>query len=240
MTSLLLIIIIVVAIGGVAVIGPLITRRLSIKVNLYIILGFLAALTVLSVICVLIPSSALKTPVDPEKVAHYFDGGEAIIGEGIHAGNFDAPEGFIKTESSFDIQAGNVTIFREAQLTFVYVGIKGVDAPDNGNNKIDIFNYSSGNVSYNGLNYNVDIDPPKCVFENGAYPKLSFMSNEKKSVDFYQFDDRYAMPQFFGTVMSSGGMGVTTCQINIVLLPPGVTYSGDGAVPLSCLGTPNL
>lgn len=221
-----------VMIAAVVAIGPFITRRLGIKTNLVLIGGYLALLITLSVICIFIPSSALKATIDREKASQSLDSGNSIISAGISAGSFDAPEDFTKTETSFEATSDRIHITGAADLfDEVYVGTKGVDIPDNGTNKIEVYTYVFGDVSFNGTYYPAQIDAPTVILDHANH--LYINAAAEKSVDLYQFDDLYAVHQFSGTDYSSGGGNASSSTLVIVLLPSGVTAEGSGYQPLS-------
>lgn len=233
MSSVFLIMAVIIIIVAIVVLGPLITRRLSIKVNLFIIGGYLAVLFMLTVVCLLIPPSALKTPLQSETVSQY-NLDYNVFTSNLKAGNFYVPEGYTKTENAYKPQTDSVAISADI-FGMAYVGIKGVDVPDNGNGKIDVYSYVSGNVIFGNSYYEVQPDHPEIYFEDGVYPKLDIgYKVGKQTLKFYRFDDRYTVQQFSDADFSWGG-GSYISQILIVLLPPDVEYSGTNTEPLSSL-----
>lgn len=230
MASLLLIIITIIIIVAVIVLGPLVTRMLNVKINILLIGGYFTVLVVLLVICLLIPSSALKSPANPGQAAEYLENDHTLSAR-IKAGNFDAPEGCTQNTDTLDASSGSITVSTASDLLgMVFVGTKGVDAPDNGNQKIDVYSYVSSHVIFNDTYYDTQIDPPIISL---AHNILAINAADKKRVDFYQFSDGYAIQQFSGVDGSHWGGGSVTFLTVVVLLPPGVTATGSGYQPLS-------
>lgn len=223
-------------IAAVVAIGPLITRRLRTKTNLLLVGGYLTLLVVLSVICIFIPASALVANIDPALTTDNIPSDQSIAAE-INTGSFDAPEGFTKTETSFDTASDRIRITGSGDLLGgVYVGTKGVDVRDNGTNKIDVYSYVSGDVRFNGTCYPVQIDAPEVILDQTNH--LFINPAAKKLVDLYQFDDLFTVQRFSGTDYSSSSGSSSSCLVVIVLLPPGVTAELSGTLPLSSLLQP--
>lgn len=218
---------------AIIVISLLVARKLSLKINLYIICGYVCVLAALTVICFCIPSSALKTDIGPARNVDFYQSANDL-GARLSSGNFDAPEGFTKTETSFDLQTNNITISSSNFLTVL--AIKGVDVPDNGDNKINVYSYTP-HMRYNNLYYTVPIEPTKFIFSKGVYPTLNINFHEQNQVDFYRFDTTYALPQFIGTDISTVSAQMNAYQIVVVVIPSGISYSTSGTMPISELIT---
>lgn len=72
MDAPVLLVIKLVSLIAVIVIGLLIVQKRRLKVNLFIIGGYVAVLAILTVICYSIPASALKTAIGPARnIAFY-------------------------------------------------------------------------------------------------------------------------------------------------------------------------
>ena len=230
--SNLLILALIGVIAGL-VVGLFVRRGLSIKVNFILVGCYLALLAVLTGLCYVIPSSRLVAAADPEKAVRNFNNGESAIRQSVIDGNFDAPEDFYKEEYSFDLPAGDITIYADPQLfNTVYVGTKGVDAPDNGRATIDIYSYIGGTATLNGNYYNIlTNDHPAITLANKT---LTIRPVTDIRLDFHKFDDKDAAPYFFENwKLDFYFSGTSGFQCVIVLLPPGVSYTGEKAEPLS-------
>ncbi len=234
--------IILAGITGIAglIFGLFVRRGLSIKVNFILIGCYLALLAVLTGLCYIIPSSRLVAAADPEKAWRNFNNGESAIKQSIIDGSFDPPEDFYKAEYSFDLPGDDIRITADPQLfNTIYVGTKGADAPDNGRKTIDIYSYIGGNATFNGEYYNIlTNDHPVIKLINKT---LTIRPVTDIRLDFHRFDDKDAVPFFFEDwnpdYYFSGTSGF---QCVIVLLPPGVSYTGDRAEPLSAFLSPGV
>jgi hypothetical protein len=238
MSALLLIIIVftIIATIAIAAVGPFITRRLSLKANLSVICSYLVLLLAFSVISCAIPSSALMEAIDPIQSVEYFETGGTVIASGIREGTFEAPAGFVKTEASFDVPSEHVVISRAEDVSSViYVGTKGVDAPDNGTDAIDVYSYVTGYINIADDDYTIQADPPTAELTDGV---LTILPAKQRSLQLISFNDRMMVPQFFDSVQNIHGGGSFGYLAVVVLLPPGVTYSGSGTEPLSALLSP--
>ena len=230
MASLLLILIAVITIIAVAAVGPLITRRLSLRVNLAIAGGYLAVMLLSSVICAIIPASALRSTLDPVKASESFENAGRNIGVALQAGSLEAPEGIDMSVLSFDAPASVVLPEAEAFQGVVYVGIKGEDVPDDGRLTVDVRSYTCGFVVFNDTYYAIPVDPPSVILEDGV---LTVTAAPEKTVNLVRFNDRSTVPQFFDTDASAYGGGTYAFQLVVVLLPPGTACTGGE--PLSAL-----
>ena len=236
MSVILLLLIVVIGIIAVAAVGPLFARRMSVRVNLIIAGGYLAVLLLLSAVCTLIPASALKAELEPVTTSGIFNDAARTVGAVINAGSFDAPEGITQAHDTLSAPLGAVELSVAPNLSgAVYIGTKGTDVPDDGRNTIDVYGYACGHVVFSDTYYDIPVEPPSAALENGT---LSVNPAEEKTVDLFRFDDRNTLPQFLGTDGAAYGGGTYALQLVVVLLPPGVGYSGDGALPLSELTKP--
>jgi hypothetical protein len=219
---------------AIVLIGPLITRRFSIRANFAIIGVYLAILIALSAACALISPSALKTPAGADMAEGPPPLGQELLSD-IGRGDFDAPDGFTKFENSFDVTGDSISISAHIYGA-VYVGTKGKDAPDNGNGKIDVYSYAAGTVRINGTNYVEPMESPDYTYQNSAGPALEItQKEEKKQVDLYRFDDAALIRQLSGDSVSTGSGSSSASLAVVVLLPPGVSYTGNGTEPFSAL-----
>lgn len=223
-----------VIIGAVAGL-PFFSRRLSLRANVVIILGYLSILVILSLSSFAIPPWALQQPVDPDISLTGFQNSDTVIADGIRNGTFEAPEGCLKTVNAFDISIDSIAVSHHDGLPgLVYVGTKGVDAPDNGNGKIDVLTYVDGYVYFNGNYYDYSIEPPAVSIDNSDF----YISGiEKKTLHLIQFNDRTILPQFFDEAETSHSFGAHSYLIVVILLPPGIDATGD-ITPLAELGQP--
>jgi hypothetical protein len=222
------------------VLGLLIRRGLSVKINFIVIGCYLALLAILAGLCFIIPSGRLVAAADSEKTLRNFSNGESAIRQSIRDGSFDAPEDFYKEAYSFGGPAGDISIYADPQLyNTVYVGTKGVDAPDNGSAAIDVYSYIGGTANLSGNYYNILTNDHPLIGLQGK--SLSITPAGEIRLDFYRFDDRDAVPYFFANgptdYFFSGTRGF---QCVIVLLPPGVSYTGDNTEPLSAFMKPGV
>jgi hypothetical protein len=239
MSALLLIIIVftIIATIAIAAVGPFITRRLSLKANLSVICSYLALLLAFLAISCAIPSSALLAAIDPIQIRPFFENSDMVIAAGIREGAFEAPDGFVKTEASFDAPPEHVVISGAGnELGTVYVGTKGVDAPDNGKNTVDVYSYVKGYINFADDHYAIQVDPPTAQLTGNA---LSIQPAKQRSLQLISFNDRMTVPQFFHSVQNIHGGGSYGFLAVVVLLPPGVTYSGGGTEPISALLSPS-
>lgn len=225
------IILLAVIIAVVAAVSP-IMRRLSLRANAMIILGYLSVLIVLSLFIYAIPDAALKTPVDPDFIVN-FEHTEQVVAAGIRDGSFDVPEDCLKAVSTFVLTSSDIKIASDKSLPgLVYVGTKGIDTPDDGSGKIDVYSYSEAYVSLGNGIYDAPMLPPSVSFDNAV---LSISNVEQKTNEFIVFNDKNTLPQFFDSKPDFNGGGIHSYLAVVVLLPPGVSYSGSSAEPLSAL-----
>jgi hypothetical protein len=226
--AFLIIVIIIIGIIGLA---PFAVKRLSAKLNFRIIGGYLAVLIVLSLVCLLLPGGVLVKGADTSQEAGNPD---ANAYQRITAGDFDAPDGFTKTEKDFDPLGGSVRVTCGENLEgMVFVGTKGVDVPDNGDGKIDVYSYSSATVNFGNMYFVPEIGAPDLAYSGG---NLTVSAASQKEKDFYQFDDGYALGQFFSGQRSLNSGSIVIKEI-FVLLPRGMTASGTGFVTVASLKT---
>ncbi len=210
------------------------SRGLSIKVNFIIAGCYLAVLVILTAVCYVLPAGPLIPAADPEKAMQTIEDGDAALRQSIRDGSFDAPESFDKTISSFDFTGSHIDIQADSMLYIyksVYVGTKGVDAPDNGSTTIDVYSYLGGYGVLRGQYYNFltsehpIVELPRQTLYLKQPPRLE--------LEFYKFDDKDAVPFFFQGDQPDYNFSRSGFQCVIVMLPPGVTYTGDGTEPLS-------
>jgi hypothetical protein len=231
MSSLLFILIVVLLVIAVAVFGPRFLRALGIKLSLIIIGAYLSVLVILTVITLLISPSALRQPAAPALDANRL--GEALSFS-LPSGNYDAPEGYTSTANSYQLSADSITVSGQIYGE-IYIGVKGTDVPDDGSGQVDVISYAAGSMSFDGADYPVPINLPVCDYIDGALTISP--APEKGTVTICRFDDARTVTPFLGSDYSSGYGSASELAV-VVLLPPGVTCTGDGTQPLSALLKP--
>lgn len=218
-TSILMLInlaiLVLIGVGITRLLGKL-TVRLGVKLNICMIGCYLALLVMLSVVCFFLPSNHLQT-LTSSHTAYGTDLLQTILDN-----NFGDIEGCLRAEYAFSPQSNSVSIQLEDNIPQnVYVGTKGVDAPDNGDGNIDVYSYSYATAEMDKIpRFDVPIEPLLVSFNQD---NLTVKNPENKAVRYYCFDDQIlSAGQFFNTTLSSSG-GSSCCQIVAILLPPGVT-----------------
>ena len=237
MTTLIMLVllagVLILIIVAVTFIGPGITRRLNVRLSLYIAGGYVALLLLLSVVCWAIPSAALKPEMRADEVAHFQ--GSGTFDTNLKAGIFDAPDGIARADRSFATVSDHITIVRPDNTPGqIYVGMKGAGIPDNGSRMIDVYIYTAGYMNYKGMNFAAPPTVPDVTLdESRLFVKLS----AGRVVNLYEFNDQYTIPQFTGVDTTSSSWGSSAMLAIVVLVPPGVTVESSGCVTLPVSGS---
>lgn len=200
--------------------------RLSVKRNIFIISGYLVLLIMLSVACFLLPSNQLLTTTEASIDDSY---GVLQMYPAILKNDFGNIEGCTRAEYNFAPQGNSVTIKSDSDLSWcTYVGTKGVDAPDNGDGKIDVYSYSYASVVIdNSTSFDIPVDPLLFSFNQD---NLILTYGENRKLDYACFSDRLSTAGQFFDADSSSDSRPTSSQIVIILLPPGVTCTNNADV----------
>jgi hypothetical protein len=204
------------------ILSPVIVRSMSVKINFYIIGGYLAILLVLSLVVPLLPSGKLiKVTNAPQTNVSNFTTNNVY--KQIQKGNFSAPAGYRAKVDTFAVKSGTITITPVNDLLGqVYVATKGIDIPDNGDGKIDVYSYGTAYIGNTNFAPNLDLLTVKYSENN-----LTIANTEQKSVQFCKFYDGYAVGQFFNANLTMSSGAIINGPV-IVLLPSGVKVSGEG------------
>lgn len=207
-------------IAAFAIVFPRITKGLSARLNLLIACGYLVLLIGLSAVCLMIPASSLvwaETPTISDGYVHY----DNAVWSNLFSGNFSAPDGLTQTVTSLKPQSKTIAVKGLSNFYNVWVGRKGVNAPDNHNGKIDIYRYSEAPISY--ANYKYHPKPPllKYTYKGSL---LEFRAVPQSNYVVYSFDDRLSAEQFY--TESNSLYYINSYELVVVLLPKGVKISG--------------
>lgn len=206
-----------------------IARHLNMKLNFCIIFGYLALLIVLSLICPLLPSSALVKSEESSQITQYGESTNTLY-KRLFAGNLDAPSGFAKAVSRFTPKGRTLNLKTDINGISVCVGTKGVDIPDNHDGKIDVYYYGWANTDFGDISITIKMQAPKI-----SYSGNTITTKERKlTVNKYFFQDSYSAQQFLCKKGDEFGnsSGSSVEQI-FVLLPRGVIAIGNNWSKLS-------
>lgn len=225
MTNFLSFILLIILIVAIVVVAPFIAKHLHIKVNLFIVCGYLTLLVAFSIISLLLPGGALiKAGKGVQPAGIGYTGDLNIFYKRISAGNFDAPSGYIKAVKSFTPNGKTIFLKNSISTFVIYVGTKGIDAPDNHNGKIDVYYYGGAYVSFNGTNLTPKVQTPLISYDGKT---LAIKNVGQITLNYYSFDDRYTARQFLSQSNDDGDSISSNCiEQVVVLLPRGVTISG--------------
>jgi hypothetical protein len=229
MAILLIFAIIIIAVMAFRFLVPLIGRLLSIKLNFKVVSAYVCILILFSLIPLFLPrGNLLKTSPAQIMLPSGFSYTHQIY-KNIQNGDFSAPSdleliynhSYAADYHSFTLNNNNVGI---------YIGTKGVDAPDNHDGKIDVYYYSlSLKIA------NIDFaakDAPVISFNKQAFN----INQPHFTADFYSFDDgRLAWRTENSTQQILAQTTCVTFYALVILLPRGVTISGSNYSPLKDL-----
>ncbi len=200
-----------------------VSKRLTVKSNFIFIGAYIGVLIVLSFMTLLLPSVALIN--GSTKGLSAVNNPMGTLYQNITAGNFGEIGGLAKNAEYSFAAKGSITFYNNdvsnSNGVSEYVGVKGVDAPDNGDGKIDVYCYTSS-YNFSGTYVTLKVPAPKVSFCNN---QLKISASQQTTADFYSFDDKLTNPENINDTINSEFAG---CQMIVVMLPHGVTVSGTG------------
>jgi hypothetical protein len=229
MAILLIFAIIIIAVMAFRFLVPLIGRLLSVKLNFKVVSAYLCILILFSLIPLFLPrGNLLKT--SPAQIIS--PSGFTYMNQmyrNIQNGDFSAPSdleliynhSYAANYHGFTLNDTNVG---------VYIGTKGIDAPDNDDGRIDAYYYS---LPLKIANINLAAkDAPEISFDG----RTLNMKSTNYIAEFYSFNEsRLAWRTENSTQQILNQVTGVTFNALVILLPRGVTISGGNYSPLKDL-----
>jgi hypothetical protein len=229
MAILLIFAIIIIAVMAFRFLVPLIGRLLSAKLNFKVVSAYVCILILFSLMPLFLPrGNLLKTSPAQNILPSGFSYTHQIY-KNIQNGDFSAPSdleliynhSYAANYHGFTLNDTNVG---------VYIGTKGIDAPDNDNGKIDAYYYSLplkiANIDF------ATKDAPEISFDNTHLN----INQPYFPAEFYSFDDgRLAWHTEHSTQQILSQVNGSTFNAMVILVPRGVTISGSNYSPLKDL-----
>lgn len=197
--------------------GPKLSGLLNARSNILTVVCYLGLLSALSLVCFLLPSGALAQKVSPS----YYLNSMASLSKQVKTGHYGVPKGFTGTHQSYSLSGQSVSITSTSGDISVYLGTKGVDAPDDHSGKIDVYCYCQYDLEADSYRLSATMQP-SALFFNGKSLDIKSL-NPKTMVTGYAFD--YAS-QFFNSNEFYRFENNAT-QIAVILVPKGVRANGN-------------